>query len=189
MEDIQNGLAGDPGGLALLTELATADLVEEFAELGDAGQGGKDVLEARGMAARLEGVEVALWSTSTGPFAATGHFDLLDQYAKRVQNICTVTHKGEMAVLGIGAFLGLSAGDFWGSTKAARDSAAAGSTLLVTGGRVAAVSAWLEPFKFVGLALFFAGIGVALSAIIPRIELRAQAMATVIPLLKQRTQG
>ena len=88
----------------------------------------------------------------------------------------------EMAVLGIGAWLGISAGDFWGSTKAARDGATAGSALLVTGGRVAAISTWLEPFKFVGIALFFGGISGALSAIIPRIQLRAQAMATVIPL-------
>lgn len=95
----------------------------------------------------------------------------------------------EMVVLAVGAFLGLSAGDFWGSTKAVRDSATAGSTLLATGGRVAAVSAWLEPFKFVGLALLFSGIGLALSAIIPRIQLRAQTMATVIPQIKQRAQG
>ena len=95
----------------------------------------------------------------------------------------------EMAVLGIGAFLGVSAGEFWGSTKAARDSAAAGSTLLAQGGTIAAVSTWLEPFKFVGIALFFTGIAVALSTIIPRIQLRAQAMATVIPQLKERHRG
>ena len=111
---------------------------------------------------------------------------------KRIQLVYGLILAGlmvEMAALGIGAYLGISAGEYWGSTKAARDSAAAGSTLLAQGGTTAAVSTWLEPFKFAGLALFFTGIAVALSAIIPRIQLRAQAMAIVIPQLKERSQG
>ena len=95
----------------------------------------------------------------------------------------------EMAVLGIGAWLGVQAGEYWGSTKAARDSAAVGDDLLVQIGRISAISTWLEPFRFVGLALFFAGIGVALSAIIPRIRLRAETMATVIPAIVQRARA
>ena len=92
----------------------------------------------------------------------------------------------EMAVLGIGAWLGVSAGEYWGATKASRDTAAVGSGLLVDIGTISAVTAWLTPLKFVGLALFFAGIATVLSAIIPRIELRANALATVLPALKQR---
>ena len=92
-----------------------------------------------------------------------------------------------MAVLGVGAWLGVSAAEYWGTAKATRDSAAAGTGLLAQGGSIAAVSTLLEPLKFVGLALFFARIGVVLSAIVPRIRLRAYAMATVLPLLRERS--
>ncbi|MDA1215702.1 MAG: hypothetical protein O2812_02375 [Chloroflexi bacterium] len=86
----------------------------------------------------------------------------------------------EMVALGIGSYLGVLNGEYWSETKAARDSAAAGSDLLSTGGTIVAVATWLEPLKFVGVAFFFAGIAFALSGIVPRVQARAQAMATAI---------
>lgn len=95
----------------------------------------------------------------------------------------------EMAVLVIGVALGVVSGEYWSATKAARDSAAAGSGLLAQIGSVSAVSTWLEPFKFVGIALFFTGIVTALFSIVPRIRLRAAALATVLPIATQPKTG
>ena len=92
----------------------------------------------------------------------------------------------EMVVLGVGIFIATVTGDYWGNPKTVRDAAEAGSLILGQAGTIAAVGAWLAPLKFVGFALFFAGIGVALSAIIPRIQLRGQVMATVLPQLRQQ---
>ena len=95
----------------------------------------------------------------------------------------------EMAALVTGIALGVIAGDYWSATKVARDGAAAGSDLLAQIGSLSAVSTWLEPFKFVGVALFFAGIVTALASIVPRIRLRAAALATVLPIATQRKSG
>ena len=92
----------------------------------------------------------------------------------------------EMMALAIGSFLGLELADYWGSTKASRDAATADSNLLAQAGRANAVGAWLLPFMFFGLALFFAGIGVVLSAIIPRIKMRAAMLAEVYPAVLDR---
>ena len=95
----------------------------------------------------------------------------------------------EMAALAVGIALGGLSGEYWGTAKLARDSAAAGSDLLAQIGSVSAVSMWLEPFKFVGVALFFAGIVTALASIVPRIRLRAAALATVLPIATQHKAG
>ena len=92
----------------------------------------------------------------------------------------------EMAALAIGSFLGLELADYWGSTKATRDAATADSNLLAQAGRASAVGAWLLPFMFIGIALFFAGIAVVLSAIIPRIKMRAAMLAEVYPAVLNR---
>ena len=94
-----------------------------------------------------------------------------------------------MAALVVGIVLGVISGDYWSAAKASRDGAAAGSDLLAQIGSVSAVSTWLEPFKFVGVALFFSGIVTALASIVPRIRLRAAALATVLPIATQRKTG
>jgi len=83
----------------------------------------------------------------------------------------------EMVALGIGAVLGLINGDYLANTKAARDAAAGGSSILTQLGQVKAVGTWLLPFQFLGFAVFFAAIGLALSSIMPRIQLRGEVMA------------
>ena len=82
-----------------------------------------------------------------------------------------------MAAFVIGLVLSFISGDYYAESKAARDAAGAGSSLLADLGLVKAVEAWLLPFKFLGIAMFFAGIGLALGAIIKRIQLRGQVMA------------
>ncbi len=94
-----------------------------------------------------------------------------------------------MTALVVGIALGVVSGDYWSAAKASRDGAAAGSDLLAQVGSVNAVSAWLAPFQFVGVALFFASIVTALASIVPRIRLRAAALATVLPIATQRKAG
>lgn len=94
-----------------------------------------------------------------------------------------------MAALVVGIALGVISGDYWSAAKASRDGAAAGSDLLAQIGSVSAVSAWLAPFQFVGVALFFSAIVTALASIVPRIRLRAAALATVLPIATQHKAG
>ncbi len=94
-----------------------------------------------------------------------------------------------MAALVVGIALGVISGDYWSAAKASRDGAAAGSDLLAEIGSVSAVSAWLAPFLFVGVALFFSAIVTALASIVPRIGLRAAALATVLPIATQHKAG
>ena len=95
----------------------------------------------------------------------------------------------EMTALVVGIALGGISADYWSTAKLARDGAAVGSELLAQIGSVSAVSTWLEPFKFVGVALFFSGIVTALASIVPRVRLRAAALATVLPIATQRKSG
>ena len=94
-----------------------------------------------------------------------------------------------IAALVVGIALGVISGDYWSAAKASRDGAAAGSELLAEIGSVSAVSAWLAPFLFVGVALFFSAIVTALASIVPRIGLRAAALATVLPIATQHKAG
>ena len=82
-----------------------------------------------------------------------------------------------MAAFVIGLVLSFISGDYYAESKATRDAAGAGSSLLADLGLVKAVQAWLLPLKFLGVATLFASIGLALSAIIKRIQLRGQVMA------------
>ena len=82
-----------------------------------------------------------------------------------------------MVALVIGLVLSAISADYYANSKAARDAADVGSRALTQLGQVQAIQAWLLPFKFVGVAALFAGIGLALSAIIKRIQMRGQVMA------------
>jgi hypothetical protein len=85
----------------------------------------------------------------------------------------------EMTALIIGIALGISYADYWGNSKAVRDAAGPGSNpgILSQVGTIVAVEAWLVPFKFLGLAMFFSGIAVALATIIKTLQLRGDAFA------------
>ena len=71
-----------------------------------------------------------------------------------------------IAVLGVSIYLGAQASDLYGHSIATIDGAPAGSDLLAQLGRIAAVQAWLTPLRFVGMALLFSGIALALVTIV-----------------------
>ena len=71
-----------------------------------------------------------------------------------------------MAALGIGIWLGAEASNLYGHSIAQIDGAPTGSKLLRDLGTIAAVQAWLTPFKFLGMALLFSGIALALLTIV-----------------------
>ncbi len=45
------------------------------------------------------------------------------------------------------------------------------------------MKAWLTPLHFLGVAMLFAGIAVALATIIKNLQLRAEAFAAALPVL------
>ena len=95
----------------------------------------------------------------------------------------------EMTVLVIGIALGISTGDYYTNTKAVRDAAIPGgdgSGILSQIGTISAVQVWLQPLKFVGVALFFTGIGVALWTIVGSVQLRGEAMRVALPAVMAR---
>ncbi len=89
----------------------------------------------------------------------------------------------EMVALIVGIALGVSAGDYFSETKATRDAAASGSGLLSQIGTISAVQGWLEPLKFLGLAMMFAGIAASLAVIVKNLQLRGEAFAAALPVL------
>ncbi len=97
----------------------------------------------------------------------------------------------EMVALIVGIALGVSTGDYFSETKAARDAATSGSGLLSQIGTISAVKGWLVPLQFLGMATLFAGIAVSLAVIIKNLQLRAEAFAASLPVLINggNTQG
>ncbi len=83
--------------------------------------------------------------------------------------------------------LGLSTADLYENTKTVRDAAAPGdvatSGILSQQGTIAATTAWLTPFKFVGLASFLLGIGIMLLVITQTLRLRGEAMLKSLPVI------
>ena len=77
-------------------------------------------------------------------------------------------------------------GDFFSNSKAVRDAAEPGSSILSQEGSIHALEAWVLPLAFVGIATFIAGFGFAFSNILRSIRLRAGTLAEVLPVLKQR---
>ena len=72
-----------------------------------------------------------------------------------------------MASLVIGIVLAFETYNYWNHSIAGElNPAAEGSSLLRDLGTINAVKLWLEPFKFVGMALLFTGIGLALATIV-----------------------
>ena len=70
-----------------------------------------------------------------------------------------------MAALIIGIVLATIAYDYWNHSIASELNPSTG-TLLADLGTINAVKLWLEPFKFVGMALLLTGIGLALATIV-----------------------
>ncbi len=76
--------------------------------------------------------------------------------------------------------------DIFGSSKAARDGAQAGSSLLADQGRAAAFEAWALPLAFFGLSSFMAGIGLAFWAILVEVRRRGDAARDMMVTVRGR---
>ena len=79
-----------------------------------------------------------------------------------------------------------TAGDYYANSKAVRDAAEAGSSVLSQLGSISAVVDWALPFAFVGIATFIAGFGFAFVNILRNVRLRGNTMAAALPELKAR---
>ncbi len=82
--------------------------------------------------------------------------------------------------------LSVMTGDYLSNSKAVRDAAEAGSTVLALQGTIAATQDWVLPFAFVGVATFILGFGFAFTNILRNVRFRGSTMAAVLPKLKQR---
>lgn len=98
-----------------------------------------------------------------------------------------------MLVIIIGLFVSLSvagvARAVFSNPVTAIDAAATGSPLLAALGQVHAAEAWLEAFKFVGVAFFFVSIINGLTAIIFALRFQKQAIPQVVSRLPQASGG
>ena len=85
--------------------------------------------------------------------------------------------------------LAVTAGDYFGNSKAVRDAAVAGSAVLADLGTIQAVKAWVQPLQVLALATFLLGFGFAFANILQNVRLRGNTMAATLPLLKERKAG
>ena len=89
-----------------------------------------------------------------------------------------------IAALVIGIVLAGVASDVFDSTKMMRDEAPVGSPLLGKQGDLATVPLWVQPFKFLGIALLVGGIFTVFWGLLRSLqEARGAAMVDSIPTL------
>jgi len=89
-----------------------------------------------------------------------------------------------IAALVVGIVLAGVASDVFDSTKMMRDEAPVGSSLLGKQGDLATVPLWVQPFKFLGIALLVGGIFTVFWGLLRSLqEARGAAMVDSIPTL------
>ncbi len=89
-----------------------------------------------------------------------------------------------LSALGIAVVLATVANDVFNNAKEARDMAAVGSSLLARQGDLATFPLWVQPFKFVGIALLVGGIFTVFWGLLRSLrEARGAAMVESIPVL------
>ncbi len=91
-----------------------------------------------------------------------------------------------MATAVIWIVLSVMTGDYFGSSKAVRDAAEAGSPILSQLRSIESIKDWVLPFAFVGLGTFLLGFGLAFANILRNVRLRGNTMAATLPKLKER---
>jgi len=92
-----------------------------------------------------------------------------------------------LAALVIGAALAATASDVFDSTKAVRDAALPGSSLLSDQSDLAAIPLWVQPFTFVGIGLMITGIFTVFWGLLRSLrEARGAAMLEAVPALLQQ---
>ena len=95
-----------------------------------------------------------------------------------------------LAALLIGAALAATASDVFENSKAVRDAAAAGSSLLADQSDLAAFPLWVQPFKFLGIGLLVTGIFTVFWGLLRSLrEARGDAMVESIPVLLAQRSG
>jgi len=95
-----------------------------------------------------------------------------------------------LAALIIGAVLATTASDVFDSSKAVRDAAAPGSSLLADQSDLAAIPLWVQPFTFFGISILVAGVFTVFWGLLRSLrEARGAAMLEAIPLLLQQSAG
>ena len=89
-----------------------------------------------------------------------------------------------LSALGIAVVLATVASDVFDNAKEARDMAAVGSSLLARQGDLAIFPLWVQPFKFLGIALLVGGIFTVFWGLLRSLqEARGAAMVESIPTL------
>ena len=89
-----------------------------------------------------------------------------------------------VSALGIAVVLATVANDVFDNTKETRDMAVVGSSLLARQGDLATFPLWVQPFKFVGVALLVSGIFTVFWGLLRSLrEARGAAMVESIPTL------
>ncbi len=95
-----------------------------------------------------------------------------------------------LAALIIGVALATTAADVFDSSKAVRDAAAPGSSLLADQSDLASFPLWVQPLKFLGISILVAGIFTVFWGLLRSLrEARGAAMVEAIPLLLQQSTG
>lgn len=93
-----------------------------------------------------------------------------------------------LAALVIGIALATTTADVFESSKAVRDAAAPGSSLLADQSDLAAIPLWVQPFKFLGISILVAGIFTVFWGLLRSLrEARGAALVEAVPLLLQQS--
>ena len=95
-----------------------------------------------------------------------------------------------LVALFIGAALATTAADVFETSKATRDAAAAGSSLLGDQSDLAAFPLWVQPFKFLGIGLLVTGIFTVFWGLLRSLrDARGDALVESIPVLLAQRSG
>ena len=81
--------------------------------------------------------------------------------------------------------LAVTADDYYSNTKAVRDGAAVGSSILSDLGTIEAVKDWVLPLAFLGVATYLLCCGFAFGNILKNVRLRGNTMAVALSAIKQ----
>ncbi len=95
-----------------------------------------------------------------------------------------------VSALGIAVVLATVASDVFDNAKEARDAAVAGTSLLARQGDLATFPLWVQPFKFLGIALLITGVFTVFWGLLRSLrEARGAAMVESIPVLLAQRSG
>ena len=95
-----------------------------------------------------------------------------------------------LAALIIGIVLATTAADVFENSKAVRDAAVPGSSLLADQSDLASFPLWVQPLKFLGIGILVTGIFTVFWGLLRSLrDTRGAAMLEAIPLLLQQSTG